>query len=205
MRNTLITQVALISISLIIIFVFVKPSFMEIKAAQDEIFSYSDVIDKAVEYNQKLQTLIATRDSFSANDIQSLDTFIPSEIDALNIMHDIEAIFALKNIPIFSLTAGEIVLPQGEVALETDIVLPESTNSETAYQDFEVIFVGTYFDVKDVLKMIEANKTLLEVMEVSFEVVEPTLDEKSVPNEIPKDSFKFIITLRAFSVQGFPL
>lgn len=202
MRYTLITQVALISIALIIVFAFVKPLLGEIKTSQDEIFLYADAVDKATQFNQKLQSLIAKRDAFSATDKVSLSTFIPTKIDSIKVMRDIQGIFATANKPIISLTATDVVLPQTDPGFNSQVAAPTPSNS--THQDFNITFVGNYSDVKNILQMVNKNETLLEVMELSFEKVDSavpnTSEKKNAPENLPKGLFRFHLIIRTFAV-----
>ena len=211
MRYTLITQIALISVSLVIIFSFVKPMFAEIKTTQDELFLYKDAVDKASQYNTELQSLISIRDSFSQQDKQALEVFIPTQIDALKVMRDIESIFALSKKPLLSLTPNEPVLPKSseEELVDVDVEqveLPEQAGpiDTTMYQDFDITFEGTYVELKDILKMIEANETLLEVMELSFATAAtevPADGAASAPAQ-EEGTYSFSLSVRTFAVDN---
>ena len=202
MRYTLITQVALISIALIIVFAFVKPLLSEIKTSQDEIFLYADAVDKATQFNQKLQSLISKRDAFSATDKVSLSTFIPSKIDSIKVMRDIQGIFTAANKPIISLSATDVVLPQTDPGFNSQIAAPAPSNS--THQDFSITFVGNYSDMKNILQMVNKNETLLEVMELSFEKVDTAVpnasEKKNVLVDLPKGLFRFHLIIRTFAV-----
>ena len=199
MRYTLITQVALITISLVIVFTFIKPLLGEIKTTQDEIFLYEDAVDKATQFNDKLQSLIAKRDAFSDSDRTALDTFIPTKIDSLKVMRDIEGIFASIRKPIISLSSTEIVKPQ-ENDSRSNVVTLDVPSDNSIHQDFDVTFVGDYYDLKNVLEMLNKNETLLEVMELSFEKVDTAVSDENKPTDLPKGLFIFHLMLRTFAI-----
>lgn len=167
MRFTLITQLALIAISLIIMFVFVKPMFSDIGITQDQLRQYSDTIAKASEFNGLLQQLVAKRDSISSSEMEALDTFIPSHIDQLKTMNEIQTIFDSGKVTITSLTAQDEVIPNSNVSSQggSEVVSPDNSIN---YQDFSITFTGSYQQMKDILAMIESDATLLEVEQLSF-------------------------------------
>lgn len=163
MRFTLISQLALIAISLVVLIAFVKPMFVEIGGIQNELQQYNDAIAKASEFIARLQELDTKRDSFSSSEKDALDTFIPARIDQLKTMNEIQSIFDSENLQISSLTATEEVVPN------TNNVPQEGTTDDVInYQDFLVTFIGTYQQMKDTLNMIESDATLLEVQQLSF-------------------------------------
>ncbi len=203
MRFTLITQVALITISLIIVFAYLKPSFLELREKQDELFVYEDTVAKAEEYNNAIQQLIEKSNSFSSSDLEQLNTFIPSTIDSLKVMRDIESIFTAAKQPLLSLIPKEVVTPQsGDVIVEAQIVNSDPVMTNTSYQDFEVSFVGTYEDLKKTIELTERNETLLELMSLSFEPLNSEVSDANLEVIDTTGLFKYVITLRTFGLAG---
>jgi hypothetical protein len=203
MRFTLITQLVLITISLVIAFAFLKPSFVEIKEKQDELFLYKDTVAKAEEYNRAIQSLIERKNSFSDSDVQNLDTFIPTEIDSLKVMRDIESMFAFVKIPLLTLTPKELVNPQSaDVIVESQIVAPQPVSTNTTYQDFEVTFIGTYEELKEVLSLSEKNETLLELVSLVFEPYNPALEDAELDAKDTVGAFKYLVVFRTYGLAG---
>ncbi len=201
MRFTLITQLILIAASLVIIFAFIKPSFLTIKEKQDELFVYKDTVTKAEEFNSAIQSLIEKKNSFSSEDLKNLDTFIPTNIDSLKVMRDIEGMFAFAKIPMLSLVPKELVKPSNaDVLIESQIVTPDPVTTNTTYQDFEVVFAGEYEDVKKIIALAERNETLLELMSLTFEPQSIELDNQD-PETVPEDAaFKYLMVFRTYGL-----
>jgi hypothetical protein len=211
MRYSLIAQGLLIVVALTILVTFVKPMFADIGNTQNELSQYTDALAKATQFNRRLQELVSIRDGFPAEGMQKLEQFIPSSIDALHVMENIENIFALKNIPIKSMIAKDEVLPFSDVSFEggyVDGVIQNSEPIETTpdqsvhQRDFEVTFVGTYANLKDILPMIESNAGLLEIVELDFEpATEATVDGAVIEAADKQDGvYIFKMTIRAYSL-----
>ena len=197
MGHKLITQLVLITVSLIIIFTFVKPSFSEVATIQEDLFRYRDTVAKATEFNSKLRELVQIESSLSAQEKNALETFLPSKIDAHKVMRDIQAIFDQNGVDITSLQAGE------EVSQTRDVVFEEKDLAEVkavTYQEFDITFVTTYEAMRDVLSALESNAYLLEVAELSFSGEEERGIEDFVPDE--SDQSVYILTLRAYALPG---
>lgn len=191
----LIAQIVLILTAFIIIFTFVTPTLATIKENQDELFQYKEAVLKASQFNARLQELISIRDSFPQENMTSLDLFLPSSIDQVSVMRDIEAIFSTVQLPITSLGANEEVSPTTDIPLEgieSVTVVPTLT-----YQDFEVTFTGTYEQVKNILLLTEANATVLEVIELEFDVNMKSPDEEGA---VPEGEYAFTMILRTFGL-----
>ena len=193
----LIAQIVLIVTAITIVFSFVTPTLATIKANQDELFKYKEAVLKASQFNARLQELISVRDSFSQDDMASLDEFLPTAIDKVTVMKDIESIFASVNVPVTSITATEEVSPTGDVVLEGVEAL--TAVPTISYQEFEVTFTSSYENLKTLLSLIEANATLLEVMELSFDVNMRSADEEGA---LPQGQYSFFLVLRTYGLTG---
>lgn len=204
MRFTLLTQVALLTLSVAIIFLFIKPALTDIKTVQDELLVYSDAVAKASEYNKRLQELLSLRDSFSQNDLAKLERFVPQTIDTIRVMHEIENIFASKNIKLASLVSLQQSSPEA-TTLAAGEGVPVNPATAVSSQDFEVKFTGDYQTLKMMLEVLESNARLLEVVDVTYGT--PVADKKDAEKVIKQiDNNQFlIIRLRAYALEGAPI
>jgi hypothetical protein len=199
MTFRLIAQAALIIASFVIFFTFIQPSLAEVKATQDQIFQYKDALDKASQFNARLRELVTIRDSFSPQDLGRLEQFIPDKIDTLSIMKDIETICQLKQAPIISLTAKDIVVPTTDSSFEGHLAASDAVLN-LPYQDFDLSFKGDYWQMKDILRMIESHDVLFDVVNVNFTTGETPLvtDDNRVDATTLKGDYT--ITIRAYGM-----
>ena len=207
MRYSLLTQIVLIIISIVIIITVAKPMFTDIKNVQDEMVVYKDAVDKAQQFNARLQELIAIRDSFSVENMVRLDHLLPTEIDVPKIMRDFESIFSQKQLFLTSISTAEA---QGG-SVETEPVYDEngeliaSGESSLSYKDFKVDFTGSYENLKDILSATELNQALLEVVSLKFgEHVKATDAPVSLGTNKDSDQFDFEIMYRVYSLAVAP-
>ena len=197
MGYKLIAQVVLIVTSLVIIFTFINPSFETIRATQNETYQYQEAVGKATELNARLQELVMTKESFDPADLDKLERLVPTKIDKLQVMKDIESIFENRSIKINSLSANDEISPALGVTVEGQ---PVVEGVSVTYQDFEITFTGTYEQLKEVLTLMEANATLLEIMELNFEVAASS--DETVEGSLPQDTFEFMMLVRAFGLNS---
>ncbi len=163
-----IAQFALLIISVAIIFTFIEPMFGDIKTVQDETATYADALEKASEFNAQLQRLSSELASFRQVDLARLETYLPTEIDTLAVMADIEAVARRNGVTVNQLNSLELVAPNTDVTFEEDDgVLPPVL----AHQDFTVTVTGSYDSFKGMLRDLEQNKYLLEVAALRFGLV----------------------------------
>jgi hypothetical protein len=204
MGYKLFAQLALIVAALVLLFAFVQPALGTIKVKQDELFEYNDAIEKVKQFNARLQELISIRDSFSGDDIQALEKFVPTQIDQLKVMSEIAGIFSSRNVPITLFTAGELVNPASDILLEHGILENGESYSNVTYQDFEVTFTGTYDQLREILMLTEASDSLLEVMELNFStsVANEISEEGNPAEQTPSGEHSYKIVFRTY---GLPI
>lgn len=198
MRNTAITQLALVGISIVIIVTFIRPTFANIRAVQDEIYQYADATAKANEFNTLLQQLLARERSFSSEDKHALEMFLPTEIDQLAVMQDIETIVTSSGGEIVDMKAGPLVLPNEEVEFEDYFEEQVVTADKFVTQNFEVKFNGGYFDFTSMLRKFESAAYMLEIEKLSFgDVGEATGQYNPVLGE---DEIEFSMVVKVYAL-----
>lgn len=199
MRYGLLTQLLLIIISITLALVYIRPTLASIRVVQDELFEYSDAVAKAEEFNQRLRELLTIEKSFSAQNIASLNEFLPETIDTVQVMRDIEFIALQSNVTLGSIGASETVSPTQEFTFEDE--LPESPT--LPYVDFTVDVTGSYNEVKNFLANVETNSYILEIVALDLaEVPDNTNTAAGARSSVSPTSAPFgaNVTLRAFSL-----
>lgn len=177
MRNTAITQIALVAISIIIIVSFIRPTFANIRDTQDEIYQYADATAKANEFNTLLQQLLARERSFSNDDKHALEIFLPTEIDQLAVMHDIEAMVTRHNGQVLEIKAHEPVLPNTEVEFEDYFDEQVVTAGRFVTQDFDLRFTSDYTSFTSILRALETSAYVVEIERLGFGTVGGAIDQ----------------------------
>jgi hypothetical protein len=172
MNYSSIAQFALLVISFGIFFTYTQPVIGEIKTIQDETFAYTDAVNKASEFNAKLSDLVSRMNSFRTSDVESLETYLPDEVDELTVLSDIETVARKNDVRIVSMAASKVdeAASEGEVNFEGEIIeLPKISS-----RDFEVSLSAPYENIKQMLRDLEQNKYLLEVVAFDFGAVTDT-------------------------------
>ena len=191
MRFQLGIQVLLLIIAAAIAFGVIKPKFEDIRVDQNEIASYRSAIENIGRYNQTLQTLLNDYNSLPASDREALSRYLPESIDVAVVSRDISNIVDLNRLLLMDISFG-VATPVTTTLNEGVVVDPymaESFNNESAglvgdvsgvapsglySQSFEVSVVGTYEQMKEMLKDFEQNDYPLRLTSLKF-----SLDDSS--------------------------
>lgn len=177
-------QIILIIISVVIIYMVIKPKFEEIAANQNETSKYNDAIEKANDYNAKLQELIARANSMPRTDRLALDRFLPESINTTLVARDITNIVERNGLILLDITAGELVTvsvnssgepmsEDGQLVIE-DVLTREARNQMNS-QVFSLGAVGTYEQMKQMLGDFERNAYPLRLVKFGFDAREDSI------------------------------
>ena len=172
-------QIILIIISIVIIYMVIKPKFEEIAVSQDETAKYNDAVNKANEYNAKLQELISRANSMPRTDQVDLDKFLPKEINPTVVARDITNIVEKNGLLMLDITAGNLVSVTVDNTAMTDtgeegmVVFEDALSREARNQMNSQIFTlnagGGYEQMKAMLADFERNAYPLRLVKFSFD------------------------------------
>ncbi len=200
MRNTAITQVALIGISIVIIFSYIRPTFANIRVVQDEVYEYQNAALKAQEFNNLLQQLLARERGFTTDDKAALNRFLPAEIDQLAVMQDVATIVTNNNAQVVDLSAGDVVTPNADVSVEEASEEMLEIN-KFASQEFTLKFAGDYASLKGFLRSLESASYIIEVKNLKYGAVGEETGQFSSADTSTISEFELTLKVYALAKQ----
>jgi hypothetical protein len=170
MPTGLFSQIALVALSVGVIFMYVKPALDEVKKTQDAISVYETEYTKVYQVNEKLNRLFNSLNVVNLDDKQKLLTYMPDVVDTVAVPRDIKAItdkeaVILRQIKYVGLKQKEIDNGYIDPLLTSQPIgqaLPEA-------HVFLLNFEGSYGQVKAVLRNLEQNAYPLEVHNLAIE------------------------------------
>jgi Tfp pilus assembly protein PilO len=174
MPTGLFSQIALIVLSVGIIFTYITPTLDEVKKTQDTIGVYQTEREKVSDVNAKLDQVAAKLNSINTEDQKKLLTYMPDSVDTVIVPRDIKAI-ADKN----GLTLGQIKYVGPEEPLTASTFIDPTmlaTAGPTSYDPeahtFALEFEASYEQIKQFLGDLEKNAYPLEVHDLTIEQTE---------------------------------
>lgn len=161
--KSLFINVAMIAISIGIVITYVEPTFSEISKLQEDISVYQNEQKKVSEVNNQLSSLIDVLTSVYTDDERRLLTYMPDQIDPIDVVRDLSLIskeIGLTNIsPVFEGKNTE--KNQNREARGANIIQPEEYR-------FSLSAGGTYSQIKNLFLLLEQNDYPFEVQSVSL-------------------------------------
>lgn len=168
MQYPALVQIGLVIVSLTIIFTYIRPTLAEIQVKQDEIAVYEDAVTKASEYNLLLNEKLSEEASISPADRNALEAFLPTELDLVQVIADVNTIATNQGLRVLSIGSNAEQEAAANVSF-TDPGMMAALNLSLSTAELSVKVRGSYSSLKSFLAALESNQYLLELASLSVE------------------------------------
>lgn len=162
--NGLLTQVAMIALSIGIAITYIMPTFDEIKILQDNIADNQTQILKVVDVNSSLASLVSQMDSVTNQERAKLNKYLPDTVDPVSISRDLLYISSQAGVLYNDSTSGAQAQRRSSASKDDE---DDGTNTATAHT-FSLSVEGTYKSIKNLFNLLEANDYPLEIRSVNL-------------------------------------
>lgn len=194
--NQTILQVILITVSVLVAVMVVKPTLQDMGSTQQETAEYITAIENAAEANSKLSDLYRQVNSFSSSEEHRLALLVPEKIDAVQIAYDLEVMTNESGMFLTTLTVNDEVAevdPVSNTVAEfgAEDEITAGSAKQIATQDFVLELAGTYDQFKDLLTQVETSARLLDIVDTKF-------------TESDTDLLEFSLIIRAYGLNPSP-
>lgn len=151
------TQLAMIVIAVAIVIMYIEPKISTIRDTQDLITSYEVETENVSQVNESLKAKIAAIETVTPEDLQALTRFIPTEIDKISVLKDLETIIEAQSITEFD------VAYNGNNTEQTSEDEAPNEYGMVHEHYFSATFEARYSQLKSLLAQLEMNDYLLQV------------------------------------------
>jgi Tfp pilus assembly protein PilO len=170
-----ITPLFSIIAALLIFFFFSKPMFQEIEAVQAEAVQFEQAAARASELNAELSNKLNQKRSYPAEALERLDVLVPSSIDVVHILSDLNEMAKTNNMLFGNVTVAEVDDEPGNIQ---EVQMPsEVTYDDLVTTDLSFSLIGTYEQFKAFLNAVESSLVMLEVITIEFKTGEGNLQQ----------------------------
>jgi len=168
-----IFSILFIAISVVLFFVVTNPLFKEVKQMRTDVTTYNTALDNSTELQKTRDSLIDVYKNVKKEDKERLAHFLPSTIDNIKLILEIEKIANLHGMPIKNIQFDAKSLESTDTTSTNTVIVAKSDPSD--YLDYgvfpmEFIIEGKYDTFVDFLGDLEHNLRLVDVKSISFSV-----------------------------------
>ena len=175
----LIFSISFIIIALGLFLVVINPLYGEVNQLRTDVSTYNVALNNSTELQKTRDSLINVYKSVKKEDIDRLTHFLPSTINNIGLILEIEKIANLHGMPIGNIRFDTKSLENQTTTTPTDnIVVAESDPADNLpYGIFPMEFTieGKYETFVEFLKDLEHNLRLVDINSISFNVPSVTV------------------------------
>lgn len=168
-----ISSILLIIISALILFFIVKPLFNDVKQLQTNVSTYNTALNNSTELQKTRDSLLNAYKNIKIEDKDRLSHLLPSTIDNIPLILEIEKIANLHGMPLNNIKFEPKNSDSRDLAISNNVVVSETNPVDVLpYNIFPMDFIiqGEYDTFIDFLKDLENNLRLLDIKAISFSV-----------------------------------
>jgi hypothetical protein len=180
----------------VLTFVFgVNKFYKEVSALKSDIVVYNTALDNSTNLQKTEDSLIKAYNEIKQEDKDRLGNFLPSAVNNIQFVLEIERIANLHNMPIKDIRFQSI---KGDnVSADSKVVVSAASNDNRPYGVFPVDFTteGTYEAFILFLKDLEYNLRLVDVKSVSFSVSD--ISDKMSPGTDP-NTYRYSLKIETY-------
>lgn len=188
-----LTPIVAILLALGLIITHVQPSFVSIKALQDETADYVDALAKANEFKALIDEKVALRNTFDPFDLERLAIMLPEEQNELALILSLDALAQDEGMSLSGIQIGQSVTPEaaeaeGEIP-EEEVVAEPAALLLLEHVDISFSLEGTYDEFRSFVSNLEESLVMFEIMSAKLGASEG-------------DSATYELTVRAFNLRS---
>jgi len=191
-----LTPVLAIIVSVTLFFTFIKPTFNQYKAIDNEIADYGGALDKAQLLQERIDELDKEKNSIQESDLSRLQTFLPDTVDEVSIVLILDDVatrhnLVLDGIKVKTTTGGKDAQSQNAGTLKEQLFAddPKDSTKEIVGADGTTVkrpqdhidqealsfaVTGTYADFRSFMTDLEKSLALMDINTLSIR--EPSVE-----------------------------
>jgi hypothetical protein len=159
--NSPIIQLFMVVLAVAIVLLYIQPTIEIIRNTQDQAAIYQSELNRVNEVNDILRRHSNTINTLPLSDVQALERYIPSTIDEIAVMRDLQLIVNEVNVKLLALEYGG---PEQVAGGDGSAVVVSETPSKALVPISFSLGVETSYDgLKTLLRALEVNNYQLTI------------------------------------------
>ena len=183
-----------------IFFVYTKPTYDTVQAAQVQIGQYNAALDKATQLQQLKQSLLSRYNSFNPTDLSRLQTLLPDQVNNIGLILDLDTLanqyaMSLENVNISTAgntTASSVSTPAGSISAVGAAAEP--------YDSLDVQFTvhGTYAQFVQYITGLESSLRIVDLVGLTVSAGGSAVPGSVTASGTDNIIYAFNVTLRTY-------
>lgn len=175
MTRTII-PIVLVAVAIAVFVWYTNPTYQEIQRVRAEVAGYDEALTKSKELQEIRNRLVSKYNTFSPDDVRTLERLLPDHVDNIRLIIDIDNIAARYNLRIRNVALRD----EGRGRNERSAVALGSSGDPVGVVELGFSISATYADFLRFLKDLEQSLRIVDVTGISFSVGQGDLNDYSV-------------------------
>jgi len=163
--NSLLTQIGIAAVAIGIVVTYIQPTIAEINSRQSEIAQTKIELETINTVNSRLNQLVERANAISSKDRTALFTYLPDEIDIVQVLKDISSRAQVAKVVTVSLAYS------GDQAAAADLLEVGGVVKPVTHT-FDLSIESTYDALKNLLLQFEQNNYPLEISSLNISPID---------------------------------
>lgn len=181
-------------------FIFgVNPFYKDVKSLRSDIIVYNTALSNSTNLQKTEDSLIKAYNEIRNEDKDRLSKFLPSTVNNIQFILEIERIANLHNMPIKDIKFQ--TMKKNATPENSNIVVSETEEDNRPYGVFPIGFTteGDYDSFVSFLKDLEYNLRLIDVKSVSFSIPDPAVTNiKGAETPVDSNIYKYSLEVETY-------
>lgn len=164
--------VSFILISIILFFLIVDPLYNDVSQLKEGVATYNLALNNSKELQKTRDNLLEKYRNISVEDKDRLGKFLPSTVDNIKFILEIEQIANIHRMPLKNIKFEEVKGEDKKIIPAGNMIISNDSMDTLPYGTFPVEFVteGDYGSFVLFLKDLERNLRIMDIKSISFKV-----------------------------------
>lgn len=164
-----ILTICFLTITIVLFFVVINPYYKEVKQLKNDMTAYNKALSNSTDLQKTRDSLVEQYKSIKQEDKDRLDHFLPSAVNNIELILEIEKIANMRGMPISNIRFEPNVI-EGTTDTSSGSTSIKKVTDNLSYGIFPVDFVvtGNYDTFILFLKDLEHNLRLVDARSITF-------------------------------------
>ncbi len=153
------SAISYIIVAFSVVYAFTLPAFRDLSLLLDEKAAFAGMVAKASEIEERKNTLLAEFNKISASDIKKIETLIPTSLNFVKLVADIDSVASRHGISIRQISSADNSASAGSI---------EEAENNNGYKSATIgfEFMASYEDFNNFMNDLERSLRILDIKSV---------------------------------------
>lgn len=193
----------LIIASLGLFFLFINPTYVEVKDLKVKVDSYNEALNNSKKLQSVRDVLVSKYNGFAPDDIDRLGKLLPDNVDNIKLVLEIQKVSAQFNMNVENIKYDTLKQDTTGTNTANTFAAAAAPGPKKDYGDFNLEFSvkGSYSNFVGFLDSLEKSLRIVDIQSLSFSSADVST-QTGAAGATPKDFYKYDFKIKTYWLKG---